>query len=109
MNVDEAMVTCPECDGTGEVHSHNPKCWGCSGRGKVTADRAKKLETDNDRLRKIGNYPSDGAWTALAEQVIKERDAARIEVERLCIELAEVKAELKKLEDWADKIENSFM
>jgi NTP pyrophosphatase (non-canonical NTP hydrolase) len=22
---------CPTCDGTGEVHSHNPKCWDCKG------------------------------------------------------------------------------
>ena len=21
------------CDGTGEVHSHNPKCWDCHGTG----------------------------------------------------------------------------
>lgn len=25
---------CPVCDGTGEVHSHNPTCWGCKGTGK---------------------------------------------------------------------------
>lgn len=29
------METCPTCDGTGEVHSHNPKCWECRGKGKV--------------------------------------------------------------------------
>jgi DnaJ-class molecular chaperone len=24
---------CKECDGTGEVHSHNPRCWDCGGTG----------------------------------------------------------------------------
>lgn len=26
--------TCSECDGTGEVHSHNPKCDACNGTGR---------------------------------------------------------------------------
>lgn len=26
---------CTTCDGTGEVHSHNLRCWSCSGRGYV--------------------------------------------------------------------------
>lgn len=26
---------CPVCDGTGEVHSHNSRCFGCGGRGSV--------------------------------------------------------------------------
>jgi len=29
----EVLVECKTCDGTGEVHSHNPQCWTCSGRG----------------------------------------------------------------------------
>ena len=27
--------TCNNCDGTGKVHSHNPLCWVCGGRGFV--------------------------------------------------------------------------
>ena len=27
--------TCEECEGTGEVHSHNPKCYDCCGFGWV--------------------------------------------------------------------------
>jgi len=27
---------CEGCDGTGEVHSHNPKCWDCNGLGYLT-------------------------------------------------------------------------
>ena len=27
---------CDNCDGTGEVHSHNPRCWVCHGSGKKT-------------------------------------------------------------------------
>lgn len=33
---------CPTCDGTGEVHSHNPICWTCKGSGEVNSDRAAK-------------------------------------------------------------------
>ncbi len=29
------LETCRTCGGSGEVHSHNPKCWGCSGLGYV--------------------------------------------------------------------------
>lgn len=24
---------CPNCDGTGRVHSHNDECWQCKGTG----------------------------------------------------------------------------
>lgn len=26
---------CKTCDGTGEVHSHNPSCWDCRGTGNA--------------------------------------------------------------------------
>jgi hypothetical protein len=26
---------CDNCDGSGKVHSHNPECWECDGRGWV--------------------------------------------------------------------------
>lgn len=29
------MVECDVCDGSGEVHSHNPICWECHGRGEI--------------------------------------------------------------------------
>jgi len=38
------MVTCPDCDGTGEVHSHNPKCPACRGTGLVSEEKAKAME-----------------------------------------------------------------
>lgn len=28
-------IDCDTCDGTGEVHSHNPRCWTCRGRGSI--------------------------------------------------------------------------
>ena len=28
-------VKCETCDGTGQVHSHNPKCWDCNGKGVI--------------------------------------------------------------------------
>ena len=33
----EELVKCPICDGSGEVHSHNPRCWECNGSGMVDA------------------------------------------------------------------------
>jgi endogenous inhibitor of DNA gyrase (YacG/DUF329 family) len=32
---DMYFVDCPDCDGTGKVHSHNPICPTCRGRGTV--------------------------------------------------------------------------
>lgn len=34
------VVVCPTCDGTGEVHSHNPLCPTCRGRRFVPSDVA---------------------------------------------------------------------
>jgi len=28
-----AKFNCENCNGTGNVHSHNPECWVCDGRG----------------------------------------------------------------------------
>lgn len=36
----ENMTMCPTCDGTGEVHSHNPICPTCRGRKVVSKDVA---------------------------------------------------------------------
>lgn len=34
-------VLCPSCDGTGEIHSHNPLCRTCHGTGRATPEAAK--------------------------------------------------------------------
>lgn len=34
----ELMKTCDTCDGSGKVHSHNPLCWTCGGKGYVRHD-----------------------------------------------------------------------
>ncbi len=31
----QELVDCDTCGGGGEVHSHNPICWTCHGRGKI--------------------------------------------------------------------------
>lgn len=36
----EHLTMCPTCDGTGEVHSHNPICPTCRGRKVVPKDVA---------------------------------------------------------------------
>jgi RecJ-like exonuclease len=38
------LVTCPSCDGTGIIHSHNPLCGVCGGSGKCS-----QREADEDR------------------------------------------------------------
>lgn len=40
----ENKVKCPTCDGTGEVHSHNPICWTCRGNGETTLERAGRAQ-----------------------------------------------------------------
>lgn len=56
------MVTCPDCDGTGEVHSHNPKCPACRGTGSVSEEKAKELEQAQKRMnenpRRFRGIPS---------------------------------------------------
>lgn len=37
-------VTCRTCDGDGQVHSHNPICWTCHGRGKVSNGYGERAE-----------------------------------------------------------------
>ena len=50
------MVKCPTCDGSGEVHSHNPKCWDCDGKGKVSEEEAARLIAE-DKKRNSQWYP----------------------------------------------------
>jgi hypothetical protein len=33
------MEKCATCDGTGEVHSHNPRCWDCQGKGFIPVNK----------------------------------------------------------------------
>jgi hypothetical protein len=33
MTQEKYTEQCETCDGTGEVHSHNPRCWNCDGTG----------------------------------------------------------------------------
>lgn len=36
LTIENPLATeCVTCDGTGEVHSHNPKCWDCRGQGFI--------------------------------------------------------------------------
>lgn len=36
------LYKCVTCNGTGEVHSHNPRCWDCHGSGKTNKATAEK-------------------------------------------------------------------
>jgi DnaJ-class molecular chaperone len=47
---------CPTCDGTGEVHSHNPKCWDCDGKKVVIESIANKLKEENRKRNPTWHY-----------------------------------------------------
>lgn len=49
---DNILVKCPTCDGTGDVHSHNPRCWDCGGTGRTTAKMAKEAQYRSDMIKK---------------------------------------------------------
>lgn len=51
--MNELLVKCPGCDGTGEVHSHNSRCWDCNGSGKVSAAEAAVIKEAYRRMDKI--------------------------------------------------------
>jgi hypothetical protein len=51
------VVKCPTCDGSGEVHSHNPKCWDCDGKGRVSEKKAAELIAE-DKRKNPQWYPS---------------------------------------------------
>lgn len=53
MTTTDRLVPCPSCDGTGEVHSHNPKCWSCRGTGLVTPEKAAKLRAHDKMMRDL--------------------------------------------------------
>ena len=38
------IVRCPTCNGTGNVHSHNPTCWDCGGTGRLTQLEVDKVK-----------------------------------------------------------------
>lgn len=59
MENNDDLVECPDCDGTGQVHSHNPKCWSCNGKGKVTKEKAKELRDKANRMVWAFNQISD--------------------------------------------------
>lgn len=50
------METCSTCDGTGEVHSHNPICWTCRGKGVVTSEKAKQ-ESEYEKGLEAARFP----------------------------------------------------
>lgn len=46
------MEKCPTCDGTGEVHSHNPICWTCQGSGETTLEKAAQVRRLEESSKK---------------------------------------------------------
>lgn len=60
--ISKKKTTCRECGGSGEVHSHNPKCYGCNGMGEVVhkiCDECHNKERERTRSiyrRRTGEY-----------------------------------------------------
>ena len=40
--MEDKYEVCKECDGSGQIHSHNPKCYDCNGKGKVLKKKPPK-------------------------------------------------------------------
>ncbi len=58
MTIDKtSCFKCITCDGTGEVHSHNSKCWSCNGSRKVDYETAVKCIKEQmiPHMRTIAN------------------------------------------------------
>lgn len=47
------QVMCPTCDGSGEIHSHNPRCLTCRGHGKVTPEKAAEARAEEERMERM--------------------------------------------------------
>ena len=39
----EEQIECPECDGTGKILSHNPRCTTCNGSGYISKEQSAKI------------------------------------------------------------------
>ena len=53
---------CVTCDGTGEIHSHNPKCYDCNGSGitdRATAEKEirRTILPYVTKIKEFGNIP----------------------------------------------------
>ena len=62
---------CECCNGTGEVHSHNPTCWECSGNGSHTITDYANRESRQKRVR------------GLEKKGVSEEEILKLELARI--------------------------
>lgn len=71
------MEKCQTCRGTGEVHSHNPKCWDCDGKGMIPS---KQTECEKRiAAAESGMLDAASEWTKawqIIAQALKEMRCA---------------------------------
>lgn len=49
----ETLEKCRCCDGSGEVHSHNPRCWVCGGLGLTTKEKNEEQKRQEKLMGQI--------------------------------------------------------
>lgn len=67
----DELMECDECDGSGEVHSHNPRCWECRGKGKIPKSQyeaRKKREAEAIADRKRREFVDSNWWIMTDEE-----------------------------------------
>lgn len=52
------MLTCPDCDGEKEVHSHNSKCPTCNGKGTISENKFEQIKEQEEEMNKR-RYPEN--------------------------------------------------
>ncbi len=101
-------IQCETCDGTGEVHSHNPICWTCHGIGLAVngTEGYRRPSGDNEHCEKCFAIWSETGEPQpdqpLPAEYYQERD--RLRRARLIEKVADLKTRLsdaeKELEEW---------
>lgn len=60
---------CKTCDGTGDVHSHNPICWTCRGSGKtkyrILTTKPEVLHAESNCLLKVAKSTNSSEGSTL--------------------------------------------
>lgn len=63
------IETCKTCDGSGEVHSHNPNCWDCDGTGelkpRILTTKPEVLHAESNAIAKVAKSTNSSLGATL--------------------------------------------